>query len=96
MVLKRFGMYNTDIKPPDTENQRKRNKLLGEYRKTERYNRAKSCKHCTDIGDSFGRYLSTYCHIRQEHIAGSVNKPDNMDRCFDCELYKKRTTNKTK
>lgn len=76
--------------PPKTETQKRRDKLLGEYRKTERYQRAKSCKHCTDLCDSFGRYLSTYCHIRQEHIAGSISEPDKMARCFDCELYEKR------
>lgn len=86
-------MCNTNIIPPDTENQRKRNKLLGEYRKTERYQKAKSCKHCTDTCDSFGRYLSTYCHIRQEHIAGSVHEPDKMSRCFDCNLYEAKNKN---
>lgn len=35
----------------------------------ERYQKAKSCKHCTDTADSFNRYVSTYCHLKQETIA---------------------------
>lgn len=84
----------SDMRPPETANQKKRNKLLAEYRGTDRYKRAKSCKHCNDLGDSFGRYLSTYCHIRQEHIAGSVGEPDKMHRCFDCEFYERRSVMK--
>ncbi len=75
--------------PPKTENQKKRDKLLDTYRKTERYQRAKSCKHCNDLCDSFGRYLSTYCHIKQEHIAGVIGEQDKMSRCLCCESYER-------
>lgn len=51
--------------------------------------KARSCKHCTDTADSFNRYVSTYCHLRQEHIAGADK--DLLDRCMACELYERRT-----
>lgn len=50
-----------------------------------RYQQARSCKHCTDTADSFNRYVSTYCHIRPENIAGMDE--DLLDRCMTCELY---------
>ena len=46
-------------------------------------------KRCTDTADSFNRYVSTYCHLRQEHIAGADK--DLLDRCMACELYERRT-----
>lgn len=63
-------------------------KLFGTLQKDERYHRAKSCKHCTDTADSFNRYMSTYCHVRQENIAGGLE--DKLDRCKTCELYGRR------
>lgn len=54
-----------------------------------RYQKARSCKHCTDTADSFNRYDSTYCHLRQENIAGIGE--DQLDRCMTCELYERRT-----
>lgn len=54
-----------------------------------RYQKARSCKRCTDTADSFNRYVSTYCHLRQEHIAGADK--DLLDRCMACELYERRT-----
>ncbi len=82
---------NTVI-PPKTNKQLERDKLYGKYQRYECYCKAKSCKHCTDTEDSFGRYLSTYCHIRQEHIGGS--EPDLLYRCMTCELYEKRSVKK--
>ena len=61
--------------------------LFRELQKDERYKFARSCKHSTDTADSFNRYVSTYCHVRQEHIAGFNDK---LDRCKTCKLYKKR------
>lgn len=78
--------------PPNTPNQYKRNKLYACYQKDERYRKAKSCQHCTDVADSFNRYLSTYCHIKHEHIAGT--EPDLLDRCMNCKLYQKRSKKK--
>lgn len=78
--------------PPDTPKQIERNRLYARYQKDERYRKAKSCQHCTDTADSFNRYISTYCHIRQEHIGGS--EPDLLDRCMTCKLYKKRSEKK--
>lgn len=63
-------------------------KLAALHRKLQgdaRYQKARSCKHCTDTADSFNRYVSTYCHIRQENIAGMDE--DLLDRCMTCELY---------
>lgn len=54
-----------------------------------RYKRARSCKHCTDTADSFGRYVSTYCHLRHEHMAG-FGEADMLDRCFGCPDYQER------
>lgn len=61
-------------------------KLHAELLRDERYRFARSCKHCTDTGDSFNRYVSTYCHLRHEHIAGF---DDKLDRCKTCEYYEK-------
>ena len=75
--------------PPNTPKQDERNRLYARYQKDARYHHAQSCKHCTDLADSFGRYLSTYCHAKHEHIAGSIGEPDKMNRCINCELYEK-------
>lgn len=64
-------------------------KLRRQLQKDPRYQRARSCKHCTDTADSFNRYVSTYCHIRQENIAGMDE--DMLDRCMTCEMYERRT-----
>lgn len=53
-----------------------------------RYQKAKSCRHCADTADSFNRYVSTYCHVRQENIADIGE--DLLDRCMTCELYERR------
>lgn len=66
-------------------------KLAALHRKLQgdaRYQKARSCKHCTDTADSFNRYVSTYCHVRQENIAGIDE--DLLDRCMTCELYERR------
>lgn len=81
-----------DPMPPSTPKQIERGKLYARYKEDERYLKAKSCQHCTNIADSFNRYISTYCHIRQENIAGFV--PDLLDRCMTCKLYKKRSKKK--
>ena len=64
-----------------------RAKLSGRLQSDERYKTAKSCIHCTDTADSFNRYVSTYCHLRQEHIAGYEDK---LDLCKGCSDYEKR------
>lgn len=66
----------------------KRAKLFAALQKDERYHYAKSCKHCTDTADSFNRYVSTYCHIWQENIAGGLE--DKLDLCAGCERYQAR------
>lgn len=60
-------------------------RLFEKLKVDERYRYARSCKHCTDTADSFNRYMSTYCHVRQENIAGGLE--DKLDRCKTCELY---------
>ena len=72
-------------KPHHSELAALHRKLRGDAR----YQKARSCKHCTDTADSFNRYVSTYCHIRQENIAGMDE--DLLDRCMTCELYERRT-----
>ena len=66
----------------------KRAKLFATLQKDERYHYAKSCKHCTDTADSFNRYVSTYCHARQENIAGGME--NKLGRCAGCERYQAR------
>lgn len=63
-------------------------RLLERLRTDERYHYARSCKHCTDTADSFNRYMSTHCHVRQENIAGGLE--DKLDRCKTCGLYERR------
>lgn len=46
---------------------------------------ALTCRHCNRTGDSFGRYVSTYCHKRNEHIHGF--KPKKPIPCGDCPNY---------
>lgn len=74
---------------PDGPHYREKGELHRQPQKDPRYQRAKSCKHCTDTADSFNRYVSTYCHIRQENIAGMDE--DLLDRCMTCEMYERRT-----
>lgn len=64
-----------------------RAKLFIRLQSDERYITAKSCVHCTDTADSFNRYVSTYCHLRQEHIAGYEDK---LDLCKGCSDYERR------
>lgn len=56
---------------------------------SDRYKMAKSCQYCTDTGDSFDRYVSTYCHLKHEHMFGFSGK-DTLSQCFTCKNYKKR------
>ena len=74
---------------PEGQYYRQKAALLRKLRGDARYLKARSSKHCTDTADSFNRYVSTYCHLRQEHIAG-MDK-DMLDRCMTCELYERRT-----
>lgn len=76
--------YQT-IPMPDGPHYRQEAALHLKLRGDARYQKARSCKHCTDTADSFNRYVSTYCHIRQENIAGMDE--DLLDRCMTCELY---------
>ena len=64
-----------------------RKKLFAKLQNDERYLKARSCVHCTDTADSFNRYVSTYCHLLQEHIAGYEDK---LDACINCSDYKRR------
>lgn len=75
--------------PPMSECQRKIAKRAKSIKNTDKYKRARSCQHCTDTGDSFGRYVSTYCHLRHEHMAGLDDK-DTLEQCLSCKDYKKR------
>ena len=74
---------------PDGTYYREKAELFRQLSDDPRYEKARSCKHCTDTADSFRRYVSTYCHLRQEHIAGLGE--DQLDRCMTCELYEGRT-----
>lgn len=49
---------------------------------------ATSCVHCTDTGDSRGRYVSTYCHLRNQHLAGFSG--DGPVPCRSCPDYAPR------
>lgn len=73
---------------PDGSHYRQKAALHRKLRGDARYQRAKSCQHCTDTADSFNRYVSTYCHVRRENIAGIDE--DLLDRCATCELYERR------
>ena len=59
-------------------------KLHAQLQKDERYQFARSCRHCNDTADSFNRYVSTYCHARQENIQGKLGV------CESCEFYQSR------
>lgn len=74
---------------PDGSYYREKAQLIRKLRSDSRYRRAKECKHCIDTADSFNRYVSTYCHLRQENIAGMGE--DLLDRCMTCELYERRS-----
>lgn len=73
---------------PDGPHYRQKAALHRKLRGDARYRQAKSCRHCTDTADSFNRYVSTYCHLRQKNIAGMDG--DLLDRCMACELYERR------
>lgn len=73
---------------PDGPYYREQAKLHRRLKGDARYQKARSCKSCTDTADSFNRYISTYCHLRQEHIAGAGE--DLLDKCMTCELYERR------
>ena len=79
--------FQTYPMPNGTE-YREKGKRFRELRGDSRYQQARSCRHCTDTADSFGRYISTYCHLRQENITG-MDK-DLLDRCAACEHYERR------
>lgn len=51
----------------------------------ELFNKAHACSHCTDIANSDGDYIGTYCHIKQEHLVnltGSV-----CESCRNCPMF---------
>ena len=52
-----------------------------------RYQFARSCVYCTDTADSANRYVSTFCHKRNEHINGFG---DCFDECLGCSDYRPR------
>lgn len=59
-----------------------------EIARSPEYAKAKSCSRCTDTCDSFNRYVSTYCHLHHEHLAGFGGQP--CFRCADCKDYSPR------
>lgn len=52
------------------------------------YEKAISCTFCNNTADSFGRYVSTYCHKFHEHLAGFGD--GTLSRCRDCPAYAPR------
>lgn len=53
---------------------------------------AKTCEYCKDTYDSFGKYVSTYCHNRHIHLKGFSNS--NPSVCRSCPDYKQNHTPK--
>ena len=49
---------------------------------------AKTCEYCKDTCDSFGRYVSTYCHKHHVHLNGFAGS--NPDICLSCLDYKQK------
>lgn len=47
-----------------------------------------NCKFATQTGDSFGKYISTYCHKKNIHIHGFSNCDNTI--CENCVDYKKK------
>ena len=82
MVKNRFEEY----KMPTGRYEETIAKQFEELRRDERYRKAKSCIHCTDMADSFNRYVSTYCHVLNKSIAG-FGDVDLLDVCDGCEHY---------
>lgn len=58
---------------------------------TKRHRFARSYKYCTDVADSFNRYVGTYCHLKQVQMVDVGT--DRLDQCFTCESYERRETN---
>lgn len=79
--------FQTYPMPNGTE-YRQKAKWFRELREDSRYQQARNCRYCTDTADCFGRYISTYCHLRQENIAGMGK--DLLDRCAACKHYERR------
>lgn len=48
-------------------------------------NNYENCKHCNATCDSFGNYVSHYCHIKQENIKGFDDKTTFCETCKDYE-----------
>ena len=80
----KYAMFSTT----ETQAARKNAVFFKRIRETKRYEFARSCKHCTDTADSFNRYVSTYCHLKNMNIAGFGN--DDLESCKKCEHYEKR------
>ena len=51
----------------------------------------KSCMYCNDTVDSFGRYVSTYCHCVNRNIMFADSSGnilfDKTDECENCESF---------
>ena len=45
--------------------------------------KCEQCKNCTQTGDSFGKYVSHYCHVKQIHIKGFGDKTYMCGNCKD-------------
>lgn len=56
--------------------------------KEEAVAKAQLCKHSTATADSFNRFVSLYCHYKQENIYGLGN--DKTEKCMECEAYERR------
>ena len=56
--------------------------------KKEAVAKAQLCKHIVVKADSFNRFVSLFCHYKQENIYGLGN--DKMEECMECEAYERR------
>lgn len=55
------------------------------------YQKAHTCKYCTDTFDNKGEYISTYCHKFHKHVLGFTN--GGLMLCGTCmEPNKKEIT----
>jgi len=61
--------------------------FYGKVKEDPRYKFARSCVYCSDTADSLNRYVSTYCHLRHQHLAGFG---DCLDECRGCMDYRPR------
>lgn len=51
-------------------------------RERETYQKAHTCRYCTDTFDSKGNYVSTYCYRFHRHVLGFAN--GGLMLCGNC------------